>query len=145
MDDTPPYRAYLCCGPRCALRNSTRLVGVLAGEVARQGLDEQVAVLPGGCMKHCESGPTLTIWPGPVYYEGVTPERLKRIVAQHFGRDQPVAEYIWRDPLLPRHDRPRPPQHPMPTPHSTAPPKKPARPVRPAWQRNAGEVDDFKW
>ena len=66
MEPVARYRAYLCCGPRCTLRRSNPLVDVLAREVARAGLGDVVQVLPGGCMKHCESGPTLTS--GPARY-----------------------------------------------------------------------------
>jgi (2Fe-2S) ferredoxin len=111
MDEPTRYRAYLCCGPRCTLRRSNPLVDVLARVVARAGLTDQVAVLPGGCMKHCESGPTLTVWPGPVYYEGVTAERLRVIVARHFGQDAPVEEYFWHDPFENARDRAR--AHPV--------------------------------
>ena len=160
MDHSARYRAYLCCGPRCTLRRSNPLVDVLAREVVRAGLTDRVEVLPGGCMKHCESGPTLTVWPGPVYYEELTPERLRVIVAQHFGQDTPVEEYFWHDPFENARDRvrawlrdreqarathaPPPPSAPARTP-PPAKPRKPARPTRPSWRSSEGEVDDFKW
>src|SRR4051812_44598646 len=60
-NETRQYRAYLCCGPNCTLKRSLQLLALLEREVAHAGLGDRVEVLPGGCMKHCESGPTLTI------------------------------------------------------------------------------------
>lgn len=164
MESSARYRAYLCCGPRCTLRRSNPLVDVLAREVVRAGLTDRVEVLPGGCMKHCESGPTMTVWPGPVYYEEVTAERLRVIVAQHFGQDAPVEEYFWHDPFENARDRARawlrdreqaraaqPPTRPAPPPpsaptrHTPPPPPKPRKPARPSWRSSDGDVDDFKW
>jgi (2Fe-2S) ferredoxin len=161
MDQSTRYRAYLCCGPRCTLRRSNPLVDVLAREVARAGLGDRVQVLPGGCMKHCESGPTLTVWPGPVYYEGVTAERLRVIVAQHFGQDAPVEEYFWHDPFENARERARAwlrdreiaraaaagpaPPPPAPALSRAQPPPKKRKPPRPSWRSSEGEVDDFKW
>jgi (2Fe-2S) ferredoxin len=153
-NQTARYRAYLCCGPNCSLKRSLHLLGLLEREVARAGLGGRVEVLPGGCMKHCESGPTLTIWPGPVYYQEVNIERLRVIVAQHFGQDRPVVEYFWVDPGAPSgpqaRDRIRARTQP-PTPAASTssrpvqpPPKK--RPNnRPSWRSNERDVDDFKW
>jgi (2Fe-2S) ferredoxin len=164
MEPVARYRAYLCCGPRCTLRRSNPLVDVLAREVARAGLTDVVQVLPGGCMKHCESGPTLTVWPGPVYYEEVTAERIRVIVARHFGQDTPVEEYFWHDPFENARERarawlrdreiaraatptavaPTPPPTPAPQ-RATPPPPKKRKPPRPSWRSSDGDVDDFKW
>jgi (2Fe-2S) ferredoxin len=148
MDETARYRAYLCCGPNCTLRRSLPLVALLQREVARAGLSDRVEVLSGGCMKHCETGPSLIVWPGPVYYQGVTAERLRAIVAQHFGQDRPVAEFFWREEDERAHERRQPVRSSAPS--STPPPRRPPpakkRPgYRPSWRSDDGDADDFKW
>lgn len=144
-NEPTPYRAYLCCGPRCTANHSNGLVDVLIREVARQGLADQVQVLPGGCMQHCESGPTLTIWPGPIYYEGVNAERIRVIVSEHFGAGRPVAAYIWHDSPARARIRARLLAQSAPAPGTPPPPRKKRDTGRPSWRRNEGEVDDFKW
>ena len=92
------YRAYICCGPNCGPKGSGALLDFLAEEVNRMALDEQVSVLPTGCQSHCESGPTMVVYPGPVYYQEVDRDRLRRIVAEHFVKGEPVREYFWTGP-----------------------------------------------
>ncbi len=92
------YRAYICCGPNCGPKGSVQLLEVLEAEVASKGMKARVAVLPTGCQSHCETGPTMVVYPGPVYYQEVDRERLVRIVAEHFGRGVPVGEYFWTGP-----------------------------------------------
>src|SRR4051812_18297302 len=151
MDETIRYRAYLCCGPNCTLRRSPPLVDLLEREVARAGLNDRVEVLPGGCMKHCQTGPSMIVWPGPIYYQRVTAERLRLIVTQHFGQDRPVREYFWdeaeeqaRERRRPLHPETATPNPPPPSGRAAPPPKK--RPThRPSWRTSEGEADDFKW
>lgn len=154
MAEPLQYRAYLCCGPNCTLKRSLQLLAQLEREVARAGLGDRVEVLPGGCMKHCESGPTLVIWPGPVYYQEMSPERLRVIVAQHFGQGHPVMEYFWIDPGMPSgpqaHERIRArtqslPSTPPATSRPAAPPPKKRPNNRPSWRSDDRDVDDFKW
>lgn len=90
------YRAYVCCGHNCGPKGSVRLLHELEAEVERQHIGDYVSVLPTGCQSHCESGPTMVVYPGPVYYQEVDAQRLERIVAEHFVGDTPVEEYFWR-------------------------------------------------
>jgi len=89
------YRAYLCCGPNCGPKGAVALLDFLASEVERLGLEDQVSVAATGCQAHCESGPTMVVFPGPTYYQAIDRDRLVRIVAQHFVGDEPVRKYFW--------------------------------------------------
>jgi (2Fe-2S) ferredoxin len=107
-----------------------------------------VSVAATGCQAHCESGPTMVVFPGPTYYQAINQERLVRIVAEHFIGGKPVAEYFWtglRRRIIPPGGKAE--LRPLPIParrdaevesirHDTAKPKV-KRPPR--------EVDDFKW
>jgi (2Fe-2S) ferredoxin len=96
------YRAYVCCGPNCGPKDSRALLDLLVREVERAGLAGRVSVLPTGCQNHCESGPTMVVYPGPVFYQQVSRERLHRIVQEHFGEHRPVEEYFWAGPRFDR-------------------------------------------
>ncbi len=89
------YRAYICCGPNCGPKGSSQLLDFLEEEVSRFQLGDRVSVLPTGCQAHCESGPTMVVYPGPVYYQGIDQARLRRIVAEHFANGEPVKDYFW--------------------------------------------------
>jgi (2Fe-2S) ferredoxin len=89
------YRAYLCCGINCGPKGASSLVDFLEAEVARQGLDADVSVAATGCQAHCDSGPTMVIYPGPVYYQQVDESRLRRILKEHIVNGNPVQDFFW--------------------------------------------------
>jgi len=138
------YRVYVCVGPNCGPKGSARLEGALERELADQGIDEEVSITMGGCQSHCETGPTMVVYPGPVFYERVDKSRLRRIVAEHFAADRPVSEYFW--------DRNRPPRKIIPgrdfskgfDPSSFGRTHQEDKPRKPK-PRKTYEVDDFKW
>lgn len=48
------------------------------------------------CLRICQGGPILLIWPDGVWYGGVTPERIERIVEEHLIRGDVIEEWIVR-------------------------------------------------
>lgn len=58
-----------------------------AGVVLRSKVD---------CLRYCQGGPVLLVWPEGIWYGGVTPERIERIVADHLLGDRPVDDWIVR-------------------------------------------------
>ena len=140
------YRAYLCCGPNCGPKGSGTLLDFLAAEVDRLGISDDVSVLPTGCQSHCESGPTMVVYPGPVYYQGINEERLIEIASEHLRDGVPVQEYFWRgEPLRIRPKTVRPVgdgylDRPAPSFGSAAKEK-----IDHKKSSRHLEVDDFKW
>lgn len=144
------YRAYICCGPNCGPKGSRDLLDALVEEVEQAGLADQVSVLPTGCQNHCESGPTMVVYPGPVFYQEVDAERLHRIVHEHFIEDRPVKEYFWVG------HRPHKHKQALRSPLDLAAPGELPGSLRALYQhrrmghpkkpkRRYEDVDDFKW
>ncbi|WP_115071666.1 ferredoxin [Synechococcus sp. UW179B] len=46
------------------------------------------------CLRICDQGPILLVWPDGTWYGGVTPERISRILQQHIIQGQPIEEWI---------------------------------------------------
>ena len=46
------------------------------------------------CLRVCERGPILLVWPDGIWYADVSPDRVKRIIEQHIIGQQPVEEWI---------------------------------------------------
>jgi (2Fe-2S) ferredoxin len=145
--EKPQFRAYLCCGPNCGPKGASALIDFLSAEIERNELENKVSVAATGCQAHCESGPTMVVFPGPTFYQAIDRERLVRIVAQHFVGGQPVQEYFWtgvRHRIIPGQPQTKP--IPMPFQGAGERPKPPAPPPpRPKPKRPPPEVDDFKW
>jgi (2Fe-2S) ferredoxin len=140
------YRAYLCCGPNCGPKGSGALLDFLSAQVESRGLEGKVTVAATGCQAHCESGPTMVVFPGPTYYQQIDRERLTRIVVEHFIADRPVADYFWtgvRKRIIPGSKIPAK-TLPMPAQQGNRDQQRPVdRHER--VQRPPREVDDFKW
>ncbi|HEX9989068.1 MAG TPA: (2Fe-2S) ferredoxin domain-containing protein [Chloroflexia bacterium] len=145
--DKPKYRVYVCCGPNCGPKGSVALLDFLTEEVQRTGLGQQVRALPTGCQSHCESGPTMVVYPGPVYYQGVDEARIKRIVAEHLLGGEPVKEYFWtgvKRKIIPGQK----PALPVPGAikwQNIESDAGPTSPKREKSKRSYEDVDDFKW
>ncbi len=46
------------------------------------------------CLRVCERGPILLVWPDGIWYADVSPDRIKRIIEQHIIGQQPVEEWV---------------------------------------------------
>jgi (2Fe-2S) ferredoxin len=144
--DKPKYRVYLCSGPNCGPKGAGALLDFLSHEVERHQLESQVSVAATGCQAHCESGPTMVVFPGPTFYQGIDRERLVRIVSEHFVGGEPVKEFFWngvRRRIIPGQPSPKPlPPAVRPNGHLQS---KSMRPDKPRPKPPPREVDDFKW
>jgi bidirectional [NiFe] hydrogenase diaphorase subunit len=97
MDRQQAFRCrLLCCASTpCLSSGATAVQQALEEAVAEHKLNGEVAIVSTGCMGPCSRGPMVTLQtPGQedVYYENVTPESARQIVAEHVAANQPVAD-----------------------------------------------------
>src|SRR5438105_14794675 len=92
------YRVYCCGGKHCTGRGSKQLLVELEKRVKEDGLEDEIDVMCGACTQHCEQGPTLCVFPGPIYYSQLNIESLMRIIKEHLTLNQPVKEFFYKDP-----------------------------------------------
>ena len=87
-----------CCDPN---------VGAQSWEALKQGVRElnlEAPERPQGivlrtkadCLRICEQGPVLLVWPDGIWYGGVTPERVRRILEEHVIQGQPCEDWVIR-------------------------------------------------
>ena len=99
MPTIPEYRrhALLCVGASCG--ENMALLRYLKERVEAAGLgadaDNAVRVNRAGCLGVCRNGPVMVVHPEGVWYYALTPEKIDRIVEEHFLQGRPLAEYAF--------------------------------------------------
>lgn len=89
FDRQPAYRVHVCLGPNCSARGSKSLLqALLTARMARPELD--IEVLGTSCRDRCDWGPSINVYPGPVFYNGVSEADLIEIIDTHLSGGDPV-------------------------------------------------------
>jgi (2Fe-2S) ferredoxin len=95
----PRYRVHICHGPNCTPRGgAARLIDALEAAVQRLGIAEEVEIIATSCRNRCELGPSVNVYPGPVFYGHVTPEAMDVIAEEHLLNGRVVQELVVKEP-----------------------------------------------
>jgi (2Fe-2S) ferredoxin len=97
---------FLCAGDKCC----TSAVGQEAWEELKKLLKEKDLSLSTGpnacyrtrvgCMRICQDGPIVVVYPEGTWYSSMTKERIPLFVQQHLVEGEPVEEWVFaRNPL----------------------------------------------
>ncbi|MBL6795043.1 MAG: (2Fe-2S) ferredoxin domain-containing protein [Synechococcus sp. BS307-5m-G34] len=87
-----------CCDPEAGLATWNELKR-LVRELGLEHSDRPQGVVLRSkvdCLRICEKGPILLVWPDGVWYSEVTVERINQIIHQHIINRQPIQEWILR-------------------------------------------------
>jgi (2Fe-2S) ferredoxin len=96
-----PYRrhVFVCTGGFCSPdRRGGALYALLARLLEREGLLFGPTRVKRGetpCLGVCDGGPVVVVYPEGVWYRGVTPELLERIVIEHLRDGRVVTEAVF--------------------------------------------------
>lgn len=96
------YRIHLCFGPNCTPRGSRDLLPVLEAALRRAGIADQVEVFATSCRNRCDFGPSMNVYPGPVFYNHLTPAAIEEIVRSHLLGGVPVERWRYQEPRASR-------------------------------------------
>ncbi len=104
--DEPKYRVQVCLGKNCLPRGSAALLKLLEREVRAAGLAGQVEVTGTSCRDRCDFGPSMNVYPGPVFYNHLDEEAIDEIVTSHLLLGKPVERYVFKsgESLAPKLD-----------------------------------------
>jgi len=72
---------------------------VLEQEVQRLGIADEVEIIATSCRNRCELGPSVNVYPGPVFYGHVTPEAMALIAEEHLLNGRVVRELVVKEPV----------------------------------------------
>ena len=86
----------LCCEPALGAATWGRLKELVRSLGLEDPARPEGVVLrtKADCLRVCQAGPILLIWPEGIMYGGVTPERLERILRDHIVAGMPIEEWI---------------------------------------------------
>ena len=95
----PDYHIFVCNSFRlggdpqgvCNKKDAVNLLQTLENEIIDRGLDAMVSST--GCLKACEKGPIMVVYPHGWWYSNVDEKRLDEIL-DAMEDDQPVEAYL---------------------------------------------------
>ncbi len=104
------HHVIICVGGYCSPeRRGRSLYALLASLLEREGLLFGPSRVKRGetpCLGVCEGGPIVVVYPEGVWYGGVTPELLERIVVEHLKGGRVVEEAVFHRISTPRDAHP---------------------------------------
>jgi (2Fe-2S) ferredoxin len=69
---------------------------VLERAVREAGLEGRVEVMATTCRNRCDYGPSLNVYPGPVFYNLVNAEAIAEIVERHLKEGEIVNRWLFQ-------------------------------------------------
>lgn len=96
-----PYRRHVlvCTGGYCSTdRGGRAIYSLLASLLEREGLLFGPTRVKRGetpCLGVCVGGPIVVVYPEGIWYAGVTPELLERIVVEHLKAGRVVEDAVF--------------------------------------------------
>ena len=93
------HHVLVCTGDFCSPdRRGRQLYSLLAELLQREDLlfgPERVKRGETPCLGVCSNGPIVVVYPEGIWYSGVTPTLLERIVVEHLKNGKPVVEAVF--------------------------------------------------
>jgi NADH-quinone oxidoreductase subunit F len=94
----PPLTVAVCGGTGCRAFGAEAVLSALRREIERAGLSGDIGVKMTGCHGFCERGPIVVVRPQGLFYPGLKPEHVPRLV-ESLRRDAVVEELLYVDPV----------------------------------------------
>jgi (2Fe-2S) ferredoxin len=98
--EKPDHHIFVCMSFRglepkgkCIKKNSMELLGYLETELADRGLNN-VMVSSTGCLKLCEKGPIVLVYPEGYWYQGVDGEDAIDAILDALEDGGPATDYL---------------------------------------------------
>ena len=102
------HHVFVCCNQRapghsrgcCNPDGSETLRNRFKDEFRRRGLTPQVRANRAGCLDQCELGPTVVVYPQEIWYGGVTPNDVPRIIDETILGGRVIEDLLIADEWL---------------------------------------------
>ncbi|MHB1042860.1 MAG: (2Fe-2S) ferredoxin domain-containing protein [Eubacteriales bacterium] len=94
----PVRHIFICTSSRpsgrqkgfCHTKSAAEIIGCFMEEIEDRGMGGEVFVSNTGCFGLCEKGPIVVVYPDNVWYAGVTPGDVIKIMDEHIEGGNPV-------------------------------------------------------
>jgi len=80
-----PYRKHVlvCCSKNCSEYASEVLYAELKKRLRELNLNREIRLTNTGCLKECENGPIVVVYPEGIWYSRVAVDDVDEIIAEH--------------------------------------------------------------
>lgn len=76
--------------PNCHDLGGMDLADLVRAEIYRAGKESEILVTTSGCIGLCTRGPNMIVYPEGIWYTGVKPEEVEKIVKEHLIEGRPI-------------------------------------------------------
>ena len=90
-------QVLICGGTGCDSSGSAVLMSTFEKELKKNGLDEEVKIVPTGCFGLCEKGPVVIVYPEGTFYSHITKDDVTVIVSEHLLKGRIVERLVYSD------------------------------------------------
>lgn len=102
------HHVFVCCNQRepgnsrgcCDPAGQEALRNLFKSEIKKRGLNGTVRANFAGCLDQCELGPVVVIYPQEIWYGGVKPEDVPRIVDRTIVNGETLNDLLIPDEKL---------------------------------------------
>ena len=84
----------MCCGAGCISSGSEEVLKKLQEEIKTRGIENDVEVIPTGCMGPCNQGPLVKFLPGYTIYQKVDSSNIATIVQHQLIDKKPIEDLL---------------------------------------------------
>ncbi|MBF0570662.1 MAG: NAD(P)H-dependent oxidoreductase subunit E [Candidatus Omnitrophica bacterium] len=88
------HKVCVCCGAGCISSGSQAVLEKLQEEIKTRGMENEIEVVPSGCMGPCNQGPLVKIQPDQTIYQRVTCENIAQVVQSQLIEKRPIEELL---------------------------------------------------
>ena len=88
------HKVCVCCGAGCISSGSEAVLKKLQDEVKARGLDNEIEVVPSGCMGPCNQGPLVKVMPEYTMYQKVNCANIASVVQSQLVEKKPIEDLL---------------------------------------------------
>lgn len=88
------HKICICCGAGCISSGSEEVMKKLQEEITARGLDQEVEIIPTGCMGPCNQGPLMRYLPENTIYQKIDCSNIAAIVQSQLIEKKPIEQLL---------------------------------------------------